>query len=478
MSQRLRRLYYGDNLPILREMADASVDLVYLDPPFNSNRAYNIIYPDDLGQITAFEDTWAWTPNCDKLLNQLVSQASKQASKPSQGQVEILRALVDGMGKVQMSAYLVNMAARLVELHRILKPTGSLYLHCDPTASHYLKIVLDGIFGRENFRREIIWNLQTSSGYKSQINGYVRGHDTILYYTRGERFTFIKEFLPHKLEYVARFKKTDPEGRKYRDDRPGKRIQYLDETKGVALTDVWSDVMSFQQHSTAKERLGYPTQKPLALLNRVIEASSNRGDVVLDPFCGCGTTIEAAENLGREWIGIDVTYAAIGAIQERLRRKRVDIWKRIDVREVPKTRAEVEAKLLDEASPLYPRKEFEKFCVATIGGLPNEKMGADGGIDGRILLRTGEQAIVSVKSGKPDVKHVRELKGLLDKKHVAGVFITRRPPTRPMTNFANRAGLHAPEKAELFAVKPFPRLQILTLDAVLAGKLPELPYRM
>ena len=364
-----------------------------------------------------------------------------------------------------MSAYLVNMAARLVELHRILKPTGSLYLHCDPTASHYLKIVLDGIFGRENFRNEIVWGYEKP---RSASKVWRRNHDTIFFYTKGSKWVFNVQRVP-KLDGTFTMRKPfkRPDGTVWRPKAPGKQAGSW-----------WYDIPSFATRMTAKERLGYPTQKPLALLNRVIEASSNRGDVVLDPFCGCGTTIEAAENLGREWIGIDVTYAAIGAIQERFRRNRVDIWDKIDVREVPKTRAEVEAKLLDEASPLYPRKEFEKFCVATIRGLPNEKMGADGGIDGRILLRTGEQAIVSVKSGKPDVKHVRELKGLLDKKHVAGVFITRRPPTRPMTNFANRAGLHAPEKAELFAVKPFPRLQILTLDDVLAGKLPELPYRM
>jgi len=370
-----------------------------------------------------------------------------------------------------MSAYLVNMAARLVELHRILKPTGSLYLHCDPTASHYLKIALDGIFGRENFRNEIVWHYYNKYGAGKRRFG--RNYDQIMFYSKSNKYHFnpLREKRDKPIKQLAR--ENVGGVLKNKKDEKGNLIYRVSEDK--KMDAVWT-IPCLQPAS--KERLGYPTQKPLALLNRVIEASSNRGDVVLDPFCGCGTTIEAAENLGREWIGIDVTYAAIGAIQERFRRKRVDIWKRIDVREVPKTRAEVEAKLLDEASPLYPRKEFEKFCVATIGGLPNEKMGADGGIDGRILLRTGEQAIVSVKSGKPDVKHVRELKGLLDKKHVAGVFITRRPPTRPMKDFANRAGLHAPEKAELFAVKPFPRLQILTLDDVLAGKLPELPYRM
>ena len=188
-------------------------------------------------------------------------------------------------------SYLIYMAIRLLEMHRILKPTGSLYLHCDPTMSHYLKLVMDSVFGKSNFRREIIWNLETASGFKSQVKGFIRGHDTILYYTKGRDFLFNKIYQPHKPEYIKRFRKTDKDGRRYRDDRPNKRRQYLDETQGVAFTDVWTDIMSFQQHSTSKERTGYPTQKPLTLLDRIIIASSNEGDLVFDPFCGCATTL-------------------------------------------------------------------------------------------------------------------------------------------------------------------------------------------
>ena len=206
-------------------------------------------------------------------------------------------------------------------MKRVLKPTGSIYLHCDPTAGHYLKTMMDAVFGENNFKREVIWNLGTASGYKSQINGFIRGHDTILYYTKStDTFVFNKIFQPHKPEYIKRFSKVDEQGRRYRDDRPNRRRQYLDETEGVALTDVWSDIMSFQQHSTSKERTGYPTQKPLALLERIIKASSNRDDIVLDPFCGCATTCIAAESLQRQWIGIDLSSKAVELVKVRLER--------------------------------------------------------------------------------------------------------------------------------------------------------------
>ena len=210
------------------------------------------------------------------------------------------------------------MAIRLLELYRILKDTGSLYLHCDPTASHYLKIVLDAIFGKEYFRREIIWSPETVSGYKSQVNGWVRGHDAILYYTKSSDFTFVKSYRPHKKEYIARFKKIDEDGRLYRDDRSGGRKQFLDKTKGRLYSDVWNDIMSFQQASTSKEYVGYPTQKPLALLERIIKASSNEGDVVFDPFCGCATACIASEKLNRQWIGCDISEMAFKLIKRRL----------------------------------------------------------------------------------------------------------------------------------------------------------------
>lgn len=474
-----RQLYYSDNLPVLQTLPDASVDLIYLDPPFNSKKAYNIIWPDELGQVQAFDDTWAWTPLCDQHLVEL--QHHPWAVK--QGVTALLAALVAALGKNQICAYLVNMTVRLIELHRLLKPTGSLYLHCDPTASHYLKIVLDSIFGQQHFRNEIVW--KRSGGFKRKTaKKFPQKNDILLFYSRSadQKSTFHTQYRPHKPEYLGRFK-PDAKGRLYRDDvnptKGGSRIIYLDETEGDIIDSVWIDIHPV--NPVAKERLGYPTQKPIELLERILLASSNEGDVILDPFCGCGTSVAAAEKLKRHWIGIDITYSAIAAIRERFRRDRVDIWQEIELFNAPSTVTEVDEKLLNQASPLFARKEFEKFCVTTIGGLPNDKMGADGGIDGRIpLMSVPERAICSVKSGQVGVAQLNALNGLIrhDPADVAGVFISRHAPTQPMREFANKAGLHTPKQLDLLgpAIDPFPRLQILTLEQILNGKRPNLPY--
>lgn len=447
----MRRLYYSDNLPILRAMSDESVDLIYLDPPFNSNRAYNIIYPGDLGQVTAFEDTWAWSSECDVHLDTIKAQPQEIG--------QVLPALVSGMGKIQLSAYLVNMAVRLVELHRILKPTGSLYLHCDPTAGHYLKIVLDATFGRKEFRNEIIWYY--NSGARKERD-FGRRHDFIFRYSRSPNY-FVDFDCPEAREPYSPDINIPPSKKHYYDPR------------GKVRDDVWR--LPIIPQNDKKERLGFPTQKPLKLLDRIIRTSSRHGDIVLDPFCGCGTAIEAAENSGRQWIGIDITYAAIAAIQERFRRNRIDIWDKIQISGKPATVKDVDTTLLDKASPQFARKEFEKFCVSVIGGLPNNKMGADGGIDGRIPLEGDKQAIVSVKSGDVSVSQIRELKGILNDRRVAGVFVTRHPPTRPMREFAKQAGIVKIEtaKGDLFQVRPFPVIQIITLEELLAGQRPNLP---
>ena len=456
-NSRTRKLYYSDNLPVLRDMDSESIDLIYLDPPFNSNKAYNIIYPDDLGQVTAFEDTWTWTPTCDEHLDKLKNQG---------GGVEILSALVDGLGKVQISAYLVNMAARLVELHRILRQSGSIYLHCDPTASHYLKILMDGIFGHRNFRNEIVWCYEKPRSAKKVFR---RNHDIIFFYTKSKKWTFNSQRVP-KLDGTFEMRKPfkRPDGTIWYPKEPGKQAGSW-----------WYDIPSFATRMSASERLGYPTQKPVALLERIIKSSSNENDIVLDPFCGCGTTIAAAETLKRNWLGIDITFSAIAAIRERFKRQKLNIWGDIEVLNEPKTIQDVDNTLLNKASPLYARKEFEKFCVTLVGGLPNDKIGADGGIDGKIPLVTGEIAICSVKSGKVSVKHIRELKGLLDdSKNVAGVFLTREEPTKDMVRFANQAGRYKAKKQGLFDNEPFPKMQILTLAQMLTGRLPHLPYQV
>ena len=472
--KRKRKLYYSDNLPVLERMRDNRIDLIYLDPPFNSKKTYNVIYPDDDAQYAAFSDVWSWGEQEDKYLDRIRQLHIKA--------IDVVQALVDGLGKVQLCAYLVNMAVRLVELHRILKPTGSLYLHCDPTASHYLKIVLDGIFGTKNFRNEIIWHYTGGGRSKTYFS---KKHDIIFLYTKTDRWTF-------NLDSIRTpYKKSSGYAKAGIVSKAGKR--YLPNPQGTPPDTVWSIPII---NPLSKERLGYPTQKPLSLLERIVKASSNEGDLVLDPFCGCGTTIAAAERLKRQWIGIDITYASIAAIQERFCRKDVDPsqrlpvdWGDIKIIGKPETQKDAEDLIERAKSSLYVRKEFEKFVVAQVGGIPNERMGADGGIDGIINLSTKQKAIVSVKSGHVSVKQVRELKGILDgKKYVAGVFITKEEPTKPMLDFANQAGLYTPKAHERLAENPipsenpipfenpFPLLQILTLTDILDNNMPDLPY--
>ncbi len=304
-----RTLYHGDNLDFLRGMNSETVHLIATDPPFNKNRDFHAT-PDSLAAGARFRDRWRWDKDVhEEWTDNIIDDW------PSVW--EVITAARAAWGD-DMGAFLCWLGVRLMEMHRVLREDGSLYLHCDPTASHYLKAMLDAIFGRKQFRREIIWNLQTASGYKSQVKGFVRGHDIILYYTKSGNFYFDRQYLPHKSEYVRRFKKRDADGRRYRDDRPGGRRQYLDTTQGVLLTDVWSDIMSFQQASTISEFTGYPTQKPLALYRRIIEASSNEGDIVLDPFCGCATTPVAAEQLKRQWVGMDIWDGARDIVLQRL----------------------------------------------------------------------------------------------------------------------------------------------------------------
>lgn len=340
----MNTLYYGDNLGILRDYVDSeSVDLVYLDPPFNSNRSYNVLFKEEGGedaqaQITAFEDTWHWNQSAEQAYQELVTLGDERVSN-------MIGALREFIGANQMMAYLVMMAVRLVELHRVLKPTGSLYLHCDPTASHYLKVVLDAIFGVKNFRDEIIWNRTTNTGSSKAIaRRFSTGHDVIFLYVKtNENSVFNQQTRPYSTEYVdSYYIHDDGDGKgKYQLQalktvskerleqlRGENRIvqgrgqyprfkDYLEDKKGVPIDDVWIDVEPV--NPIGKEKLGYPTQKPLALLERIIQASSNEGDLVLDPFCGCGTTIIAAQKLGRHWIGIDITHLSIALQKYRLK---------------------------------------------------------------------------------------------------------------------------------------------------------------
>lgn len=364
------RLYYGDNLDILRDRSsfpEESVDLIYLDPPFNSNRSYNVLFKSKTGdeaqaQVEAFDDTWTWSQQAEALYNSMVQGAAPVKV------AEALEAMRRLLGDNDVLAYIVMMTGRLVELHRVLKPTGSLYLHCDPTASHYLKVVLDAVFGLVHFMSEVIWK-RTSAHNRTRRYGPV--HDVILVYSKSDAWRWNPQHVPYDSGYTeTNFAKSDARGRFSTADLtsnnpgstyewngmlpPGHRYwgvseetmqrldaegriyytrnglprlkNYLADMPGQLLQDVWTDLGPI--HPNAKEKLGYPTQKPLALLERIITASSQPGDVVLDPFCGCGTTIDAAQKLGRRWVGIDITYLAVDLIDTRLRATTANRWPR------------------------------------------------------------------------------------------------------------------------------------------------------
>ncbi len=517
-------LYYGDNLDILRRyLADESIDLVYLDPPFNSNRAYNVIFRDESGnntdaQLLAFEDTWHWGPDAEAQYAYLTNTARNQGRVPSSVST-IVAALRSGIGENQMMAYLVEMAVRLVELHRVLKPTGSLYLHCDPTASHYLKVLLDAIFGPSQFAAEIAWKRTTTH---SDAKRWSPDADRILVYTRGDLFTFNPVFSADQEAYrEAEYRLTDADGRRFalgdiaspnprhnlmyewmgyeppakgwrfsREtlDRmqeegrifhrgPGRRPRvkrYLDEMAGTRAGSVWTDLPNV--HPWSNERLGYPTQKPVALLERIIEASSNPGDIVLDPFCGCGTALVAAQKLDRRWIGIDVTYLSIAVMRARLK----DSFGLADV-EVIGQPTEVEgARAMLVGTGLEGQYQFQWWALDLVGAQPLGaiKKGADRGIDGVISFSTGPRgevgrALVSVKSGSVGSAMVRDLKGVLDReKAEIGLFVTLEEPTGPMRQEATTAGVYHSE----LSGRDYQRIQILTVrDLLEEHRRPDLP---
>ncbi len=469
----INRLYYGDNLNILRDfIPDESVDLIYLDPPFNSNATYNLLFKEKDGkaseaQIEAFDDTWQWDRTAEEIYYELVKDGPDRLSK-------LIEAMRTFLGSNDMMAYLVMMAVRLVELHRVLKSTGSIYLHCDPTASHFLKMELDAVFGSDNFRREIIWSIETSSGFKSQANNWIRGHDTVLYYCKS-KYKFNKQFLPLSPNTIKRYDKTDEDGRKFKiyyDNGNGERRVYLDKSKGRPLTDTWTDIIGFQTVNQGDEYLGYPTQKPEALLERIIEASSNEGDVVLDPFCGCGTAVAVAERLKRRWIGIDITHLAITLMKKRLDDtfgKELSPYKVIG-----------EPEDLSGARELFKIDPYQLqwWALGLVDGKPaggTKKKGADRGIDGYINFfdEPGKvkRVIISVKGGKVQSPYIRDLKGVVEREDAQiGLLITLEPPTKPMIKEAAEAGFY---ESPLIG-KKYPKIQILTIEELIDGK--ELEY--
>jgi DNA modification methylase len=510
-------LYYGDNLDILRRhIDDDSVDLVYLDPPFNSNQDYNVLFANKHGsrsaaQINAFEDTWHWDQAAEVAFKEAVERGGKVA--------QAMLAFRTFLGENDMMAYLAMMAPRLIELRRALKPAGSLYLHCDPAASHYLKMLLDSVFGPTNFRSETIWK-RTSAHSSAKRYGPV--HDVLLFYTKGSTYTWNVLYEPYDETYLdAFYTHHDPDRRRWRrSDLTGAGVRhgetgkpwrgidvtakgrhwfvppselekldakgkihwpakkggmpmlkrYFDEQPGVPLQDVWTDIKPM--HNLARERLGYPTQKPEELLERIILASSNEGDLVLDPFCGCGTTISVAQRLKRHWIGIDITHLAIALMKHRLhdafggRVKYTVIGEPVDLEG---------AEALAKEDPY----QFQWWALGQLEARPVEqKKGADRGIDGRLYFHDEgpsgktKQVIFSVKAGKLALTHVRDLRGVLDREKAEfGVLISMDEPTREMNKEAATAGFYK----WTYNGQDFPRVQLLTIKEILDGKRIEFP---
>lgn len=538
-------LYYGDNLDVLRRyVADESVDLVYLDPPFNSARDYNVLFEsksgkDSTAQIAAFEDTWKWDMAAAAQFEETLSRGGKVA--------DVLNSFRTFLGTNDMLAYLTMMAPRLIELHRALKPTGSLYLHCDPTASHYLKLLLDAVFTPQNFRSEIVWKRSSAHNDGKQgrkIHGHI--HDVILFYTKGEEWTWNQQFVPYDSEYLeAEYRHKTKDGRYYKETdltaaKPGgdvsydwhvlrrdsthdwtpdldgewqspvagteylavkpyngrywaysranleqfareghlihrstgmpRLVQYADEMPGIALQDVWTDVPPIAPR--AAERLGYPTQKPVALLDRILRSSSNPGDVVLDPFCGCGTTIASAQANGRRWIGIDITHLAVGLIRNRLQDS---FGESATFKVVGEPTTIEDAERLREEDKF----QFQAWALGLVGARLNNsaKKGADKGIDGRLYFQSGEgagkmdQVIISVKGGGLKADDLRALAGVVEREKAAiGVLMTFDKPSSKMKTDAASFGFHHTRWGN------FPRIQIITVEELLDGARIQYPH--
>jgi len=451
-------LYYGDNLEVLRKyIRSETIDLCYIDPPFNSKRTYNQIYnnigTEDRAQTQAFIDTWKWDDHAIEGFQEILDNAAGRFTKQT---IELIKGLNNVIGKGSLLAYLISITLRITEIQRILKTTGSFYLHCDPTASHYLKLVVDGIFvpNGGDFINELVWCY--SHGGKSNLR-FGRKHDTLFFYSKSADYTFnsmdIKiEMRSGKKSFGGRLE-TDTDGRKYRlvygtKNNKGETKYYkyyLDQ--GKIPEDWWTDINSIQASSA--ERLGYPTQKPEALLKRIIKASTNEGDTVLDAYCGCGTTIVAAQALNRKWIGMDITYQSVALVLRRLEDQfGKQVVNNITLDGIPRDMASAEA--LANKKDDRVRKEFEKWAVLTYTSnraVINQKKGADSGIDGIAYFRTNytdnAKIILQVKSGNVKRADIAALRGDMQREAAAmAVFITLEPPTTPMINEAKAAGLY------------------------------------
>lgn len=550
-------LYYGDNLKVLREhIKDDSIDLIYLDPPFNSNRSYNVLFKDESGlgsdaQISVFDDSWHWGESSQQTLHELLINSPSNVS-------QMIDSLFKFIGTNQMMAYIVMMTVRLLELHRVLKKTGSIYLHCDPTASHYLKLLLDVIFGPSNFRNEIIWR-RTSAHNALKSFGVI--HDVILFYSKTDDYYFKKLTRPYMQGHVEKRYSLGKDGKlkfssggnvltgpgatqgdsglpwrgfnpslknrhwaipkyltKKFDDELDKLpllerleflynqdlieivegnawptpVRFLEDTPSQSMQDIWAyqpytegtvfgksegiDQDVAWMGTTSPERLGYQTQKPIGLLDRIIKSSCPEDGLVLDPFSGCGTCISAAQKLDRKWIGIDITHLAIAMHKSRLK----DMYG-LESKKDYQVIGEPEDLAGAQQLASEDRYQFQWWALSLIEARPvgsegkSGKMGADKGIDGFInfIDRSGlNKAIIQVKSGHVNSPHIRDLKGTLERENAQiGIFITLESPSREMITEAVTAGVY---HSDIWN-KDYPRIQILTIEELLADSEVKVP---
>ena len=548
MSEHLNNLYFGDNLDILREYVDdESVDLIYLDPPFNSNASYNVLFRERSGeesvaQITAFDDTWHWGLESEYAFREVVTEGPKDLSF-------LLQALRSFLGQSDMMAYLTMMAPRLIELHRVLKETGSIYLHCDDTAGHYIKLLMDAIFDKSNYRNHIVWRRAISH---NDADRYGRICDHIFFYTKSNKYFWKGSAVAtskSEREIAESYSMKDERGR-YRSEnltgslhdmsygapstlpwkgydvyamgrcwsapKTGEYAKYIEQhiipeylkiegvherldalddaglihhpkkgrwpglkryaaaDQGVLPQNLILDPIGFTNFNKGDEYLDYPTQKPVGLLEKFVKASSAEGDVVLDPFCGCGTTVDVAEHLNRKWIGIDITHLSIALIRYRLDDAFGEDLRPYTMIGTPK---DIQSAV---ALAEQDRYQFEWWSLSLVGSRPvnKKKKGADSGIDGHIIFfddNSGEAKliVVQVKSGKVQRSDIATLKGDMEReKAVIGLFITLNPPTTPMKRESASSGFYEPNQ---FTGHKFPRVQILTIEELLEGKNVEFP---
>lgn len=525
-------LYYGDNLTIMRTMPSACIDLIYLDPPFNSQRNYNLIYKKLTGlpvpeQEEAFCDAWDMDAEKEEMARRMPIVLRDYGV--DQDLIQFWKAWIDALRHTQprLLAYLVYMSYRLFEMKRILKPTGSLYLHCDPNASHYIKVILDGVFGHNSFKNEVIWR-RTGAHGRAKRWGPI--HDVILYYTKSDKYTWNRVYQKYDDSYLDNFYKFSDNGGRYRLvtlDGPGIRYgssgqpwhnvdptqkgrhwelppdralpdwfvhpegysemsvqerldvldnakllywpprgkvpqykRYLEISEGNPVQDIVGDIRPIG--SQADERLGYPTQKPISLLKRLIEVSSNEGDVVFDPFCGCGTAVYAAHELNRKWIGCDIAILSVQIVKDVLfTRYGLKDGEHYNISGVPLS--------VEGANDLFDRdpRQFQHWSVELAGGFSSTKHSGDEGIDGRIHFETSDglrNMVLSVKGGKLTPAFVRELRGVLEREgtEMAG-FICLQEPTKGMDKEAAQAGIYT------YLGKNYDRLQIRTVKQLLEG---------